>query len=59
MALLNLTCAIGSPFEIRRFAVREALSDLFTVELTTTAPDPNLDLQAVVGRAATFELQTG
>lgn len=59
MALLNLTCAIGSPFDIRRFAVREALSDLFTVELTMTAPDPNIDLRAVIGRAATFEMHTG
>jgi type VI secretion system secreted protein VgrG len=59
MALLHLTCATGSPFEVRRFSVRETLSDIFTVELTATAQDPNVDLNGIVGGATTFELVTG
>jgi type VI secretion system secreted protein VgrG len=59
MALLSLTCAIGSPFEIIRFAVRESVSDLFTVELTGVSGDPNLDIPGMVGQPASFELQTG
>ena len=59
MALLDLVCAIGSPFDVRRFSVRESLSRLFVVEVFGVAEDPSLDLEAVVGKPASLELASG
>ena len=59
MATLALTTAVGSPFDIRQFSVRESLSNAFEIELTAVAEDPNIDLEAVVGRPASFHLEHG
>ncbi|HEX7600812.1 MAG TPA: phage late control D family protein, partial [Polyangiaceae bacterium] len=59
MPLVTLTCAVGSPFEVRRFKIHEGISDVFRVEAEVTATDPNVDLEAIIGREAGLELQSG
>jgi type VI secretion system secreted protein VgrG len=59
MPLVHLTCAAGSPFDISRFMVREALSEGFVVDLVGQSEDPNVDLAAIIGQEATFELSLG
>src|SRR6185437_2167247 len=45
--------------DVRRFFVREAVSELFDVTVVARSPDPSLDLDAVVGRSATFRIEVG
>ncbi len=45
--------------DVREFSVIEALSRLFVVELTCVSPDPDLDLESIVGRAGRFAIQRG
>ena len=59
MATLALTTAVGSPFDIRRFAVRESVSSAFEIELVAMAEDPSIDLESVVGKPATFRMEHG
>ncbi len=59
MPFVHLTCAVGSPFEVRRFKIQEALHEPFSAEVIVTADDPNVDLGAIIGREATLELATG
>jgi type VI secretion system secreted protein VgrG len=59
MPTLDFTCAIGNPFDIRRFTVRESLHKLFSVDLLVVAEDYNIDLSAVVGQPASFRIDTG
>jgi type VI secretion system secreted protein VgrG len=44
---------------VRRFAVREALSSLFEVIIEAVSPSEELDLGAIIGRAAAFRLAAG
>jgi type VI secretion system secreted protein VgrG len=57
MPTLDLTTAIGSPFDVRRFTVREGFSSLFSVELVGLADDHTVDLDQVVGQAVTFRIE--
>lgn len=59
MPTLDFSCAIGSPFDVRRFAVSESISGLFSVEIIALAEDHNIDLEAVVGQGASFRMATG
>jgi type VI secretion system secreted protein VgrG len=59
MPTLDFTCAIGSPFDVRRFHVHEAIDGMFEVEITGVSADFNIDLDAIVGQAASFAAQTG
>lgn len=44
---------------VRRFSVREGISQLFSVRLVGVSSDPNLDLEALVGRPALFQVAGG
>jgi uncharacterized protein involved in type VI secretion and phage assembly len=42
---------------VRRFAVREAVSELFTVSIWARSREPSLDLDALVGQAAALHVE--
>ncbi len=44
---------------VRRFRVREALSSLFEVSIVARSPNPDIDLEGIVGKAAGVKLRTG
>lgn len=57
MKQLELSFAsVTESFSVRRFAVREAMSQLFEVEVVARSPSEDVDLEAIVGRAASFRL---
>ncbi|MBI4951187.1 MAG: type VI secretion system tip protein VgrG [Myxococcales bacterium] len=58
--LLALAFASGpSSLSVRRFAVGEALSELFLVDVVALSDDPSLDLEELCGREASFRLTSG
>ncbi len=59
MPFIDLSCAIGSPFDVRRFTVREAMSQNFVIEIIALSRDPSIDLDTVANNAASFKLSTG
>src|SRR5262245_17098862 len=59
MSVLDLTVASSAPLSVRRFSVHEAVSSLFTVSLLACSPDPDIDLEAIVGQPASFRAVTG
>jgi type VI secretion system secreted protein VgrG len=44
---------------VRRFHVEEAMNSPFRIEVTARSPNENLDVDAIVGRAASFRLVSG
>lgn len=44
---------------VRRFSIREGLSQLFEVSAVALSPNSDIDLDAIVGRPASFQLQSG
>jgi type VI secretion system secreted protein VgrG len=60
MPLLDLTFASGeTSLSVRRFAVEEALSTLFTVSVWARSSDPSIDLSTIVGQDASFRIASG
>ncbi len=60
MANLELSLASGQrDLYVRRFAVRESVSTLFSIHLMVRSPDHSLDLGAAVGYPAGFRLHAG
>jgi type VI secretion system secreted protein VgrG len=60
MALLALTFdSKEDSLSVRRFAVHEAMSSLFSVSIWARSPSDDLDLEAFVGRAASFTAGSG
>jgi type VI secretion system secreted protein VgrG len=59
MPTLEFACAIGASFDVRSFKVHEALDRLPVVELVLVSPDADVDLESVVGKAASFTMVTG
>jgi type VI secretion system secreted protein VgrG len=56
---LELTVASGDALSVRRFVTREAVSELFTVSVYAMSTDPNLDLEGIIGKPATFRALSG
>ena len=56
MSTLHLEVASGEALSVRRFEVREAISDLFEVTLVVRCENPSVDLEAIVGQPATFRV---
>ena len=56
---LALDVASGAPLDVHWFRVHEAVSEPFDVTVVARSPDPSLDLDAVVGRPATFRIEAG
>ena len=59
MPKLELAVASGDSLSVRRFSVRESVSNLFTVTVTAMCEDPSLDLEAIVGKPASLRASTG
>jgi type VI secretion system secreted protein VgrG len=60
MALLELSFASGEDsLSVRRFSVHEVVSSLFTVSVWARSPQADLDLEALVGKPASFRIQSG
>jgi uncharacterized protein involved in type VI secretion and phage assembly len=48
-----------SSLSVRRFAVHESMSSLFSVSIWARSPDDDLDLETIVGKAASLRIVTG
>jgi len=59
MPTLDLTTSIGSPFDVRRFSVKETISGTFDIDIVAIADEHSIDLEAVVGQGASFRVDTG
>jgi type VI secretion system secreted protein VgrG len=59
MPTIDFTCALGNPFDIRRFTVRESVHKLFSIELLVVSEDANIDFSAIVGQPASFRVDSG
>ena len=59
MPKLELAVASGDLLSVRRFSVRESVSNLFSVSVTAMSEDPSLDLEAIVGKPASLRAETG
>jgi type VI secretion system secreted protein VgrG len=44
---------------VRRIAVREAVSELFAVTVTALSPEPDIDLEAIIGKRASLDVSEG
>jgi type VI secretion system secreted protein VgrG len=58
-ASYSITVASGDDFEVREFTVHERISALFSVSLTAVTRNPDVDFEAIIGRAASFTLRGG
>ncbi len=60
MAVLELTFASGDDsFSVRRFSVHESVSGLFTINVWARTPNPDADLEGIVGKPASFRVVAG
>ncbi len=60
MANLELSFESGeSSLSIRRFTVREYVSDAFTVAVWARSPDPSIDLDSIVAKPASLRVESG
>src|SRR6185295_58388 len=59
MPALDLSFASGeSSLSVRRFAVHEGLSTLFSVSVWARSPDPSLSLDSLVGQPAALRIDS-
>ncbi len=59
MGLLELAFASKEDLSVRRFSVHEALSAPFEVSIIAVSKNDDIDLEAIVGKAASFRIQAG
>lgn len=60
MAAIKLELASGDQsLSVRRFAVHEQMSSLFSISIWARSPDEDIDLEGVVGQEASLALQSG
>ncbi len=59
MSVLQFSCAVGSAFDVRAFKVREGLDQVPIVDLEVVCPEPDVDLEGIVGKPANFTMITG
>lgn len=60
MPILELEFANGEgSLSVRRFSIRESVHGLFSVLVWAKSPDPSLKLDAIVGRPASFRVESG
>lgn len=60
MAKLELSFESGEDsFSVRQFSVHEAISGLFSVAVLACSPNEDIDLEAIVGRPASFLMTNG
>jgi type VI secretion system VgrG family protein len=56
---LLLSVESKEELSVRRFSIHEGLSQLFEVDLIVLSHNDDVDLEAIVGKAATFRIKTG
>ncbi len=60
MATLQLTLASGqTDLHVRQFAVRESVSNTFTIDIMFRTSNHSLDFEGIVGQSATFKVNAG
>ncbi len=59
MTVLKLTVASGDDLSVRQFSAEEAASALFSVSVWVRSPNPEVDLEAIVGKEATLHITHG
>jgi type VI secretion system secreted protein VgrG len=59
MAVLDFRVHTGDPLSVRRFSVREAVSEPWAITIVARTSDPSLDLDAIVGQPASFHIVAG
>lgn len=60
MATLELSLSSGqTELHVRQFAVRESVSNTFTIDILFRSPNHSLNFDAIVGHPATFKVQAG
>jgi type VI secretion system secreted protein VgrG len=60
VATLELSLATGqTDLHVRQFAVRESVSNTFTIDILFRSPNHSLDFDSIVGNAATFKVHAG
>ena len=60
MPILELSFASKEDsLSVRRFAVREAISELFEITVLARSPHDEIDLESIVGQGAGFALNSG
>ena len=58
--ILELSFASGEKsLSVRRFSVHEAASSLFSVSIWARSENPSIDLEALIGKPASFRISTG
>ena len=55
-SLMQVKVASGDKLDVREVSVHQAMSSLFTVEVTALATNSNIDFEAVIGKEASFTL---
>jgi type VI secretion system secreted protein VgrG len=58
-ASFSLSVASGDALDVREFTVEERMSSLFSVSVTAVTDTTDLDFEAIIGRPASFEVQSG
>jgi type VI secretion system secreted protein VgrG len=60
MAMLELTFSSGeSTLSVRRFSIKEQMSNPFEVYVVALSPNDDIDMEAIVGKAAAFGMRGG
>ena len=60
MSILELFFSSGEDsLSVRRFSVHEAVSSLFTVSVWARSESPTVDLEGIVGQAASLRIASG
>jgi len=59
MPILDLTVASGADLSVRRFAVEESVSALFTVAVWARCEEPDVDLEGIIGKDASLKIVHG
>jgi type VI secretion system secreted protein VgrG len=54
---LQLFADLPDAFDVRSFDVRESLNELFFVDIVARCPNPAVDLEEAIGKAATFRIE--
>lgn len=60
MAMLELSFAGGeASLSVRRFSVRESISGLFEASVWACSPNPDLDLESIIGQGVALRVMSG
>ena len=60
MPTLSLSFASGEDsLEVRRFSTQEGISTLFAVRVVARSPHQDIDLESIVGKAASLKIVSG